>query len=492
MNKLNNSRLFNRTRLPAPMVPRDQVSIWSILKNCIGKELSKITMPVVFNEPLTMLQRSVEGVQYSRFLQMADQSDNPIERMEYICAFVIAGLSANCHRIIKPFNPLLYETYEYDHELEDGSVVHTMAQQVSHHPPITVAHSESDNFIYSGSVNPKIKFWGRSIEVLPDGQCRVYLKRHNETYIFKSVSCSVHNIIVGKLWFEHRGPLDIKCVETNFQANLVFKQAGWFSSDLHRFEGVIVSGDERLPVDKRKVRFVFGKWSDYIKSIDYSAYETYMKENQHKLFRIPDNPDQNPDQLNGISSKIEKLTLTRPASSGSVNNNSIPCSNNRTARDEMLTSNSNESESKFQHKSGDNKRVTNSDSRQLLDTLNSRTLWRLESQYLEEYYNFTSFTMRLNELTPELRITLPRTDSRFRPDVRKLEEGDLDSAANEKQRLEEKQREARSKDKRFREPSPDLLWFEHKSVPFSKEKFWIYKGDYWESKCNPEKFPNLF
>lgn len=453
------------------MVPRDQVSIWSILKNCIGKELSKITMPVVFNEPLTMLQRACEGIQHSRYLKMADQSDNPIERMEYVCAFIVASLSANCHRIIKPFNPLLYETYELDYQLEDGSHVRTLSQQVSHHPPITAAYSESENFIYNGSVNPKIKFWGRSIEVQPDGQCRVYLKRHKETYIFKSVSCCVHNIIVGKLWFEHRGPLDVKCVETNIQANLVFKQAGWFSNDLHRFNGFIVSGDDKTG-DKKKLRFVYGKWSDYIKSVEYKNYENYMKDNQ-SLFRIPDDPDHG--QSNGLAAKLENLSLSN--SPNSVKNNSIPGASSDDAGS----------------KSGDTKNAyIKSDLNQSFDIPNSKTLWRLESQYLEEYYNFTSFTMMLNELTPELTLTLPRTDSRFRPDVRKLEEGDLDGAASEKQRLEEKQRAARACDKRFKDPSTELLWFDLKNVTSSKEKFWIYKGGYWESKCNPEKFPDLF
>lgn len=410
--------------------------------------MSKITMPVVFNEPLTMLQRACEGIQYSRYLKMADQSDDPVERMEYVCAFIIAVHSGNCHRIIKPFNPLLYETYEYDYELEDGTHVRAVSQQVSHHPPITAACSESDNFIYEGSLNPKIKFWGRSVEVQPDGQCRIFLKRHKESYIFKSVSCAVHNIIVGKLWFEHVGPLEVICAQSNVQANLMFRKAGWFSNDLHRFDGVIEK-------DKKKVRFVYGKWSDYVKSVDHSEYEKYMKDNQQKIFRIPDNPNQ--DSPNGISPR-----LGTSSSSSSLNNNTRPGEGDR--------------------KSGFKK----SDSSQSFDIPHSRTLWKLEAEYLEEYYNFTLFTMTLNELTPDVEKNLPRTDSRFRMDVRKLEEGDLDAAASEKQRLEEKQREVRARDKRFRDPSPDLLWFDN------KDKFWTYKGGYWENKCNLEKFPDLF
>lgn len=51
--------------------------------------------------------------------------------------------------------------------------------------------------------------------------------------------------------------------------------------------------------------------------------------------------------------------------------------------------------------------------------------------------------MSLNELDRELKGQLCPTDSRLRPDVRLLEQGDIDGAAAEKTRLEDKQRTAR-------------------------------------------------
>jgi hypothetical protein len=54
--------------------------------------------------------------------------------------------------------------------------------------------------------------------------------------------------------------------------------------------------------------------------------------------------------------------------------------------------------------------------------------------------------MALNEWTEEDKKTGPPlspTDSRFRPDIREMEEGDIDLAGQEKNRLEEKQRETR-------------------------------------------------
>jgi len=46
------------------------------------QELSKITMPVVFNEPLSFLQRMVEYLEYASLLTKASECDNVIERLE--------------------------------------------------------------------------------------------------------------------------------------------------------------------------------------------------------------------------------------------------------------------------------------------------------------------------------------------------------------------------------------------------------------------------
>lgn len=72
----------HRTSLPAPMFSRNDFSIWSILKKCIGMELSKITMPVIFNEPLSFLQRLTEYMEHTYLIHQANTSSNSIERMQ--------------------------------------------------------------------------------------------------------------------------------------------------------------------------------------------------------------------------------------------------------------------------------------------------------------------------------------------------------------------------------------------------------------------------
>ena len=44
-----------RESLPALVPEKQSYSIWAILKEAIGKDLSRITMPIFLNEPVSML-----------------------------------------------------------------------------------------------------------------------------------------------------------------------------------------------------------------------------------------------------------------------------------------------------------------------------------------------------------------------------------------------------------------------------------------------------
>lgn len=115
------------------MIDRSQISIWSILKQFIGKELSKIAMPAALCEPLSFLQRITENVYYSDLLNKAcdpNISTNACKRMEFIAAYAVSSISSNIDRLSKPFNPLLGETYELT---RDDLGFRVVCEQVSHH-----------------------------------------------------------------------------------------------------------------------------------------------------------------------------------------------------------------------------------------------------------------------------------------------------------------------------------------------------------------------
>ena len=46
---------LTRTQLPAFKDPNEKTRLFSVIKDMIGKDLTKIAFPVTFNEPLSML-----------------------------------------------------------------------------------------------------------------------------------------------------------------------------------------------------------------------------------------------------------------------------------------------------------------------------------------------------------------------------------------------------------------------------------------------------
>ncbi|BFZ11295.1 hypothetical protein BsWGS_14334 [Bradybaena similaris] len=106
-----------------------------------------------------------------------------------------------------------------------------------------------------------------------------------------------------------------------------------------------------------------------------------------------------------------------------------------------------------------------------------------------QYYEFSLFAMCLNELFPDMAAKLPPTDSRFRPDIRSMEEGRLEQSADEKNRVEEKQRETR-KDAAKAKKELQPLWFSYQTNPFTAKEDWLFNNDYW--KRNWKDCPQIF
>jgi hypothetical protein len=70
--------------------PKD-ASIWGILKKNVGKNLSKISMPIAINEPLSVLQRLCEDLEHCKLLDLAADEADPAKQLLYIAAFAVSG-----------------------------------------------------------------------------------------------------------------------------------------------------------------------------------------------------------------------------------------------------------------------------------------------------------------------------------------------------------------------------------------------------------------
>ncbi|XP_028618778.1 oxysterol-binding protein-related protein 6 isoform X7 [Grammomys surdaster] len=368
-----------RTCLPAPCPDTSNINLWNILRNNIGKDLSKVSMPVELNEPLNTLQHLCEEMEYSELLDKASETDDPYERMVLVAAFAVSGYCSTYFRAgSKPFNPVLGETYEC---IREDKGFRFFSEQVSHHPPISACHCESKNFVFWQDIRWKNKFWGKSMEILPVGTLNVTLPKYGDYYVWNKVTTCIHNILSGRRWIEHYGEVTIRNTKSSVCiCKLTFVKVNYWNSNVNEVQGVVIDQEGKV------VHRLFGKWHEGL----YCGVAPSAK------------------------------CIWRPGS--------------------------------------------------------------LPTNY-ELYYGFTRFAVELNELDPVLKDLLPPTDARFRPDQRFLEEGNLEAAAAEKQRVEELQRSRR----RYMEENnlEHIPKFFKKVIDANQREAWVSNDTYWELRKDP-------
>lgn len=247
-----------RTSMPVPIEKERNVSLWAIIKDAIGKDLTRICLPVFFNEPLSALQKSAEDAEYTYLLDQAALTSDPAERLALVAAFAVSGYASTLGRTKKPFNPLLGETYEA-HLPDKG--VRFLAEKVVHHPTTLAVVAEGNGWRYEGDAILRSKFWGRSIEVTPHGVLRVSFA-DGESFHWSKVTSSIHNLIIGKLYCDHYGTMRIKGSRAGLKCKLRFKESNILERNPHQVLGQIsvASTGERL-------WHLLGKWDNSISMV---------------------------------------------------------------------------------------------------------------------------------------------------------------------------------------------------------------------------------
>ncbi|KAG2441688.1 hypothetical protein HXX76_003304 [Chlamydomonas incerta] len=228
-----------RDRLPAPKPLGRGFSIWSILKNMIGRDLTKITMPATINEPTSMTQRMAEVLENRSLLEKAASTPNSLDRLMLVSCWLLAGYNSQPQRDNKPFNPLLGETFEW--VAPDGTARY-LCEQVSHHPPVSCFVGEGageQGYSFYGEVETKTKFWGKAIECILAGHMEVRLKAWDEEYRFNLGTITINDVILGRFWIDLSCDMKIRNEKTGETSRLFIKPCRGVMKERGKCEGVV-------------------------------------------------------------------------------------------------------------------------------------------------------------------------------------------------------------------------------------------------------------
>ncbi|THU98961.1 hypothetical protein K435DRAFT_720157 [Dendrothele bispora CBS 962.96] len=253
---------------------RPVTSLWSVLKHSIGKDLTKISFPVFFNEPTSMLQRMAEDMEFSECLDVAAREQDPHRRIAFVAAFAMSNYSSTIGRIAKPFNPMLSETFEYVHLDKEYRYV---SEQVSHHPPMSACWAESPSWHYFGEVDAQNKFMGKSFEIRPTGIAHAELLIPEELapnypkatgtyskgkvvehYTWKKVTTNVSGFILGSPTIDHYGDMIVTNHRTKDTCILTFKPRGWRGKDAFEISGQVMDASGNVVYE------IAGRWNSQL------------------------------------------------------------------------------------------------------------------------------------------------------------------------------------------------------------------------------------
>jgi hypothetical protein len=273
-------------------------SYFKMMQKYVGSDItSMVTLPVIIFEPMTMLQRMAELMEYSYLLDMADETDDPYMRLVYASSFFISVYYAY-QRTWKPFNPILGETYE----MANHGGMSFIAEQVSHHPPMSAGHAENEHFTYDVTSKLKTKFLGNSADVYPVGRTRVTLKRDGVTLDLVPPPTKISNLIFGRTWIDSPGEMVLTNLTTGDKVVLYFQPCGWFGAGRYEVDGYVYNSAEEPKI------LITGKWNE---ALSYQVCDpegeplpgTEMKE----VWRVAEAPKNDKFQYTHFAHKLNSF-----------------------------------------------------------------------------------------------------------------------------------------------------------------------------------------
>mmetsp|Transcript_10311 Transcript_10311/g.25039 ORF Transcript_10311/g.25039 Transcript_10311/m.25039 type:complete len:296 (+) Transcript_10311:255-1142(+) len=178
-----------------------------------GMDLSRVTLPTFILEPRSFLEKCSDFMAHgSIILDLAKISD-PHQRFLCVCKWYLAGWYNKPPGVKKPYNPILGEVFRCRWEHGDKGTTHYVAEQVSHHPPISAFHfvNRKAGWSLHAVIRPKSKFLGNSAASLMEGEGILVLHELGEEYHITFPSYYVRGLLLGTMRMEMAGDVKITC-----------------------------------------------------------------------------------------------------------------------------------------------------------------------------------------------------------------------------------------------------------------------------------------
>ncbi|TFK11834.1 G1/S-specific cyclin-D1 [Platysternon megacephalum] len=265
----------------------------------LGMDLTRVVLPTFILEKRSLLEMYANFMAHPDLFLSIAAGATPEERiicfMEYYLTAFHEGRKGAVAK--KPYNPIIGESFhcswdvpkdkvksfrtnsasvvskdqtkEFGQDQSECYKLRFVAEQVSHHPPVSCFYCEckEKRMCANAHVWTKSKFLGMSIGVSMVGEGVLYLMEHEEEYVFTLPSAYARSILTIP-WVELGGKVSINCAKTGYSATVTFHTKPFYGGKVHRVTAEVKHNPTNTIVCKAQ-----GEWNGTLE-FTYSNGET--------------------------------------------------------------------------------------------------------------------------------------------------------------------------------------------------------------------------
>lgn len=224
----------------------------------LGMDLTRVVLPTFILEKRSLLEMYADFMSHPDLFVTITDGSSPEDRMVRFVEYYLTSFHEGRKGAIakKPYNPIIGETFHCSWKVpkrpdaskepsqgspdptassQDSYQVRFVAEQVSHHPPVSGFYAECQErrMCVNTHVWTKSKFMGMSIGVSMVGEGCLYLLEHDEEYTF-TLPCAYARSILTVPWVELGGKVTINCAKSGYSAVITFQTKPFYGGKLHK------------------------------------------------------------------------------------------------------------------------------------------------------------------------------------------------------------------------------------------------------------------
>uniref|UniRef100_A0A672LST2 Oxysterol-binding protein n=1 Tax=Sinocyclocheilus grahami TaxID=75366 RepID=A0A672LST2_SINGR len=267
----------------------------------LGMDLTRVVLPTFILEKRSLLEMYANFMAHPDVFLAITSGATPEERMIRFVEYYLTAFHEGRKGAVakKPYNPILGESFHCTWDVQRDMVrplrttssslapesahssqitsseglesyrLRFVAEQVSHHPPVSGFYCEckEQQICVNTHVWTKSKFMGMSIGVSMVGEGILHLLEHDEEYVFTLPSAYARSILTVP-WVELGGKVSICCAKSGYSAAVTFHTKPFYGGKVHRVTAEVKHNPSGTIVCKAQ-----GEWNGTLE-FTYNSGET--------------------------------------------------------------------------------------------------------------------------------------------------------------------------------------------------------------------------